>query len=569
MTPTPPEQDTLLLNELRWMVRLRWFAGLAVILGAGVDSLWLHLAERPGKSLLLGLVILGYNLPLWGILRHASIQVENNISLHTMAWLQLVLDLGCLTVLVLWTGGLSSPLLGIFVLHMVFAGILLPSVTSYVGAGLATVMLLGALALMGQWPTDWMILLIAPGWVATLFLTVFLTNHITRNLHRHDQALREQERHTRAILETAVDGIITLDEEGTVKSANPATERMFGYCESEIEEHSITVFMPEFELGRIQHERAMNEEYRRDELSRVGREVEGRHQDGTVFPVEISISETESTDRRSYTVIVRDITERKQSEIALRTLNEELKRQQQALVQNEKMAAMGQMAAGVAHEISNPLASMDGLLQLIDRHPERMKQDTVGVLREQVGRISRTIQQMTDFAHPNETQRETTPLNSVVEQSLDMVRFDHRIREVEVICELDPTVGEVSLMSQAVQQVLVNLILNALDAMTGIAHPTLRLSTKRSALWRIIELSDNGCGIPARNLDHIFEPFFTTKPLGKGTGLGLSISYTLIQQHGGRIEVTSEPGEGTRFTITLPVSGSGRGAGVSPKTGNG
>jgi C4-dicarboxylate-specific signal transduction histidine kinase len=231
----------------------------------------------------------------------------------------------------------------------------------------------------------------------------------------------------------------------------------------------------------------------------------------------------------------------------------QMRRQQRAMIQHEKMVALGQMAAGVTHEIANPLASMDSLLQLIRRKPERFTAQTIDTLREQVVRITQIIQQMKAFAHPVESQLQLLPLNDVVEQSLSMVHFDARIRRVKVQRHYSAAAGTVPLLPQAMNQVLVNLILNALDAMAEVPEPRLTLRTERLEDEVIIEVLDNGHGIRPEYIRRLFEPFFTTKAVGKGTGLGLSISYSLVRKLGGHITVHSALGEGTTFTVRLPA----------------
>jgi C4-dicarboxylate-specific signal transduction histidine kinase len=236
-------------------------------------------------------------------------------------------------------------------------------------------------------------------------------------------------------------------------------------------------------------------------------------------------------------------------------MSRQLRDQQQALVQHEKMVAMGRMAAGVTHEIANPLASMDSLLQLAQRRPERVTPATFDKLREQVKRINEIIQQMKAFAHPTALQESLSmPLNDVAAQALDMVRFDPRLKKTDVRREFDPSAGAVAMSPQALQQVLVNLVINALDAMSNAAAPTLTIRTQRREGWCVIEVADNGHGIDPQHLPRLFEPFFTTKPVGKGTGLGLSISYSLMQRQGGSISVRSQAGEGATFTLRLPTS---------------
>lgn len=234
-------------------------------------------------------------------------------------------------------------------------------------------------------------------------------------------------------------------------------------------------------------------------------------------------------------------------------MSNQLRRHQQALVQHEKMVAMGRMAAGVTHEIANPLASMDSLLQLLQRRPERFKPDTIQSLRDQVHRINQIIQQMKTFAHPAESQPQDMPLEGVIQQSLEMVRFDARVKRIDIHREFDPQAAGILVSPRALQQVLVNLIGNALDAMASVEKPVLTIRTQRRDEWCVIDVADNGHGVDPEHMPRLFEPFFTTKPIGKGTGLGLSISYSLMQRQGGSISVRSQSGVGTTFTLRLPV----------------
>jgi C4-dicarboxylate-specific signal transduction histidine kinase len=238
----------------------------------------------------------------------------------------------------------------------------------------------------------------------------------------------------------------------------------------------------------------------------------------------------------------------------VREMSRQVRRQHRAMIQHEKMVALGQMAAGVTHEIANPLASMDSVLQLAQRKPDKLRPDFIATLREQVSRINQIILQMKTFAHPTDTQLQLTPLNEIVEQALEMVRFDKRIRNVSIKRHLSPDVGLVRVMPQATQQVLVNLMINSLDAMADAAYPTLTLSTERVDGDCVITVTDNGQGIRPEHMSRLFEPFFTTKPVAKGTGLGLSISYSLVRKQGGQITAVSETGKGTTFAIRLPAS---------------
>ena len=234
-------------------------------------------------------------------------------------------------------------------------------------------------------------------------------------------------------------------------------------------------------------------------------------------------------------------------------MSRRLKAQQEAMIQHEKMVALGQMAAGVAHEIANPLASIDSLLELMQRHPDRDRPDRIATLREQTRRIKQIMQQMTAFAHPTHMRSRAVGVNDVVDAALEMVRYDQRIRPVEIERRFAPEANDVQVESHAMEQVIINLVLNALDAMEGAREPRLILRTVRDGDWCLIEVSDNGRGIAPEHLSRLFEPFFTTKPVGKGTGLGLAISYSLARRLGGRIEVASEVGKGATFTVRWPI----------------
>ncbi|MGA2496791.1 MAG: ATP-binding protein [Tepidisphaeraceae bacterium] len=237
----------------------------------------------------------------------------------------------------------------------------------------------------------------------------------------------------------------------------------------------------------------------------------------------------------------------------IRRMSRQLQRQQAGMIHHEKMATAGRMAAGVAHEIANPLASMDGLLQLLQRRPDKLTPEALVTLREQVSRINRIVRDMTTFAHPGQANWEEAELNSVIEKAMVMVRFDPRFDRIELKTDMPPGLPRVRLMPEAMQQVVLNLLINALDAVENSEHPRIELRTRTLDGKVLLDISDNGHGIAPRHRRRLFEPFFTTKPVGKGTGLGLCISYSLVKQHGGDIAVETEMGHGTRFVIRLPA----------------
>ncbi len=240
----------------------------------------------------------------------------------------------------------------------------------------------------------------------------------------------------------------------------------------------------------------------------------------------------------------------------IRRIGRRLQQQQQAMIQHEKMIAMGTLAAGVAHEIANPLASMDSLLQLMQRNPDKPRPGALGTLRTQVERIGGILRQMNNFSHPVDVQWQRLPVAELLEQSVAILRFDKRTKGVALETTVAPDAGEVSVQAQAIQQVLVNLLINAVDAVAQTPAPRIVVAGRREGDQVVLEVADNGPGVPAGVQARIFEPFYTTKPVGKGTGLGLSISYKLVQSHGGTISVQNHPDGGAVFRVMLPAQGS-------------
>ncbi len=236
----------------------------------------------------------------------------------------------------------------------------------------------------------------------------------------------------------------------------------------------------------------------------------------------------------------------------IRAMSDQLRRNEKAMAQQEKMGAIGVLAAGIAHEITNPLAGIDSLLQLIQRHPDRVRQDDLAKMKEQVHRINQIVRQLTSFAHAGEAPRQRVSVGRAVEETLRMAHFDRRMRNVDVHVDIPASPSYVRVQPHTIEHVLVNLILNAVDAMADEPQPRLSIRVSRQGGECVIEVSDNGCGIPAADMDRIFEPFFTSKPVGKGTGLGLAVSYGLIRSHGGRIKAES-PGKGAKFTVSFPM----------------
>ncbi|HET9314270.1 MAG TPA: response regulator [Vicinamibacteria bacterium] len=240
-----------------------------------------------------------------------------------------------------------------------------------------------------------------------------------------------------------------------------------------------------------------------------------------------------------------------------RVLEQRVQERTQRLLQMEKLSAMGQLLAGVAHELNNPLAVISGQTQLLRLSGQ------VGPMASRLEKIAkaaersvRIVRNFLALARERPPERTGVDLNTVAREAVELLAYELRTDNVEVLWDLAADLPLLSADPHQLHQVVVNLAANAHQAMLGVRGPhTLRLSTAALAdrPWVRLEVADTGGGIPAEHLSRIFEPFFTTKPPGKGTGLGLSLSYSIVQEHEGTIQVQSEPGVGTKFVIELPV----------------
>jgi len=355
------------------------------------------------------------------------------------------------------------------------------------------------------------------------------------------------------ILQSAMDAIITVDAGQRIVLFNPAAEQMFRCTAEEALGQPIERFIPErFHGGHrghvetFSHTKATNRR-----MGGLG-SVSGLRADGEEFPVEAAISQVEAGGQKLYTVILRDISVRKKLEEQLR--------------QTERLAELGTLASGMAHEIGTPMNVILGRAEFLQRKTK--DPDTAKGLQtiiDQVERITRIMNQLLTFARRRPIERCPMNLNKVVEETIDMMRERFKRHRIEVVTDLASSLPKADADPVQISQVMLNLAMNALHAIGD--DGTLRIRTAvapaKSAhanhavdMVDMIEVSvaDTGHGIAPEDLDKIFNPFFTTKEAGKGTGLGLTVVHGIVEEHGGHIRVESEPQTGTTFRILLPIA---------------
>jgi two-component system, NtrC family, sensor kinase len=240
----------------------------------------------------------------------------------------------------------------------------------------------------------------------------------------------------------------------------------------------------------------------------------------------------------------------------------ESRRIQGQIMQSEKLAAIGQLAAGVMHEINNPLATISACVAAIEGRLSGLAEGEKGAVDEyleiidkEVDRCTRIVDGLLDFSRPKGKAKTRVALNAIVEETLFLLKHHRRFKRLTLVRELDPSIPATMGNAEQLTQVFMALMLNAVDAVDeGRGQLTIRTARNRSHTDEVVvEIEDNGVGIPRADQSKIFEPFYTTKPPGRGTGLGLSICYGIVEDHRGRIEVESQPGRGSIFRVFLPV----------------
>jgi two-component system, NtrC family, sensor kinase len=271
-----------------------------------------------------------------------------------------------------------------------------------------------------------------------------------------------------------------------------------------------------------------------------------KNKEGGTLTALLSASALQDNDGKTVGIICafRDITERKKLETRM--------------LQSEKLSAVGQLAAGVAHEINNPLGIILGFAQSIKSQakPDDPSRTGLDFIEKETIRCKDLVQNLLVFSRASRTeQREQIDINTTIEGALSLVNAQSRVKNIELVKEFAPNLPQLQANRNQIQQVLINLCNNAMDAMSKSGQIVVRTGEKfrNGQNWITFQVQDTGSGIPKDIQSKIFEPFFTTKEVGKGTGLGLSLIFEIIQKHNGTVELTSEVGVGTTFTVYLPI----------------
>ncbi len=366
-------------------------------------------------------------------------------------------------------------------------------------------------------------------------------------------ALRDREAHLRSILETVPDAMIVIDEHGVMQEFSVAAERLFDRKAADVIGKNVALLMPE--PHRAAHDGYIDHYLQTGErrIIGIGRVVVGARRDGSTFPMELAVGEMRSRDRRFFTGFVRDLTERQRTEARLQELQAEL-------VHVSRLTALGEMASTLAHELNQPLSAianyLKGSRRLLegDESPqaERLR-GAVDKAADQALRAGEIIRRLRGFVARGETEQRFENLPKLIEEASALALVGAKEHGVRVRFALDPSCEWVVADKVQVQQVLLNLVRNAVEAMDGAPRRDLTIATSPADDDLVaVTVTDTGTGLAPEIAERLFQPFATTK--AQGLGIGLSISRTIVEAHGGTIWAMPGEAGGTQFGFTLKAA---------------
>ena len=561
-----------LIKQIGWLVKLRWIAIVGVFFTVAVANLALDMITHPiPLYVIAGLMVL-YNFEP-RMYRKAPEQ-QRLMSIERQACVHIILDLFSLTALIHFSGGVENPFIFYFIFHLIIASIILSKRVSYVLATLNTLLLSSLIVLeffqiiphyhlnnflpetLWRNPTYTFGVLFV--FTSTLFFSVYLATTIT-------QTAREREAETRELkenLEEKVDeleetrkavvfernklqSIIECMQEGVVFVDSTNQTTLFNKAAQQIQEEQSNLDLTnEMPFGSTEILTQISQEFADggDAIERKEQLIGEKHLENTYAAVR--------DDKENYlgTVLVaRDVTDRK--------------RMEQQLIFSEKMAAIGELAAGVAHEINNPLDGLLNCILRIQRDPNNVSQtqEYLDLMEEAIRRIEATIGKLLDFSRPHELTLSAIDLNDVVNETIGLIEYGATEKGIKIEKDFQHQISLIHGDKHLLEQVVLNLSLNAITAMPeggsllyGTGELILDPLLAQPSVY--VKVIDTGIGISASVIDRIFDPFYTTQITEKGTGLGLSVSDRIVRQHQGIIEVESKEGQGSTFTVKLPIA---------------
>ena len=562
-----------LIKQIGWLVRLRWIAIAGVFFTVTVANL----ADMISHPIPLYLYIIAALMVLYnfepGMYRKAPEQ-QRLMSIKRQACIHIILDLLSLIALIHFSGGIENPFIFYFIFHLIIASIILSKRVSYILATLNTLLLSSLISLeyfeilphyhlnnflpeeLSHDPIYTFGVLFV--FTSTLFFSVYLATTITQTARERETETRELKENLEEKVDELVEtrkevvfernklkSIIECMHEGVVFVDSTNQTTLFNKAAQQIQqEQSDLEINTDLQFGSAQTLDQISQDFADggDAIERKDQQIGEKHLENTYAAVR------DDEDNYLGTVLVsRDVTDRK--------------RMEQQLIFSEKMAAIGELAAGVAHEINNPLDGLLNCILRIKRNPKNVSQtqEYLDLMEEAIRRIEATIGKLLDFSRPHELTLTAINLNDVVHETIGLIDYGASEKGIQIEKDFQDKIALIHGDEHLLEQVILNLTLNAITAMPD--GGTLRFETGEIILDALlaqpsvyIKVIDTGIGISKSVQDRIFDPFYTTQITQKGTGLGLSVSDRIVRQHQGVIEVESEEGNGSTFTVKLPIA---------------
>ena len=571
-----------LIKQIGWLVRLRWIAIGGVFFTVTVANLAWNMISHPIPLYLyiIAALMVLYNAALMvlynfepGMYRKAPEQ-QRLMSIKRQACIHIILDLLSLIAFIHFSGGVENPFIFYFIFHLIIASIILSKRVSYILATLNTLLLSSLISLeyfriLPHYHLNNFLpetLLHDPIYTfgvlfvftSTLFFSVYLATTITQTAREREAETRElkenleekvdelvetrkevvfERNKLKSIIECMHEGVVFVDSTNQTTLFNKAAQQI-QQEQSDLEINTDLQFGSAHTLDQISQDFADGG----DAIERKDQQIGEKHLENTYAAVR------DDEDNYLGTVLVsRDVTDRK--------------RMEQQLIFSEKMAAIGELAAGVAHEINNPLDGLLNCILRIKRNPKNISQtqEYLDLMEEAIRRIEATIGKLLDFSRPHELTLTAINLNDVVHETIGLIDYGASEKGIQIEKDFQDKIALIHGDEHLLEQVILNLTLNAITAMPD--GGTLRFETGEIMLDALlaqpsvyIKVIDTGIGISKSVQDRIFDPFYTTQITQKGTGLGLSVSDRIVRQHQGVIEVESEEGNGSTFTVKLPIA---------------
>lgn len=371
-------------------------------------------------------------------------------------------------------------------------------------------------------------------------------------------------------MDAAADAIVLIDQRGMLTAFNRSAERMFGCDAADALGRNVSMLMPE-------PHRSNHDEYLRRYTSTgiahiigIGREVEGLRRDGGVFPLHLSVGRIAGSEPARFVGILRDITGEREARLRLQaerdraaagaSAEQEARLTQERLMQISRMATLGEMAAGIAHELNQPLSAITTYAQACQRLLSGVSPDleesrlALHEIAQEALRAGEIIRRLRRIVSRQESMRADVDLNALIEDLMPLVQSDARVHGARIELQLDFSVPHVDGNASQLQQMVLNLVRNAVEALAEHDERDRRITIRTATPDSVsaeFTISDNGPGVPAEMTSRLFMPFFTTKPAG--TGLGLSISHTIARNHGGSVGYRALEPRGACFFVRLPA----------------